>query len=70
MDGRKRSIAKAITFRVLATLTTIFLVLALTGSWVLANTVGAIDVVSKLVIFYFHERAWDNVSWGRKSPAP
>jgi len=66
MDTRKRSIAKTITFRIIATLATIILVLVFTGSLTLAGTIGALDLVSKLIIYYTHERAWDKISWGLK----
>ena len=65
-ESHKRSIVKAITFRIVATLATILVVYLLTGNLILANTIGAIDLVSKLVIYYFHERAWEKVTWGRK----
>jgi len=65
MARRKRSILKAITFRIIATITTILLVLLFTGNWALANTVGALDLVSKLGLYYVHERLWLRVPWGK-----
>ncbi len=65
METRMRSVVKTITFRVVATLTTVALILLFTGSLALAGVVGLLDVVVKLVIYYFHERSWEKVSWGR-----
>ena len=61
-----RSIAKTITFRILATITTMVLVFIFTGSLELAGTIGALDIVSKLALYYFHERAWIHIAWGRE----
>ncbi|MFH1400234.1 MAG: DUF2061 domain-containing protein [Nanoarchaeota archaeon] len=58
--------AKAMTFRATATALTCGMVYAFTGSLALAGTLGSIDVVSKLVLYYGHERAWERVSWGTK----
>ncbi|MCH8945477.1 MAG: DUF2061 domain-containing protein [Nanoarchaeota archaeon] len=41
------------------------LVLIFTGNWTLAGAVGALDLVSKLMIYYVHERVWDKFSWGK-----
>jgi len=60
-----RSIIKSITFRILATVTTIILVVIFTGEILLALSVGIAEVVSKLILYYVHERFWDHVSWGR-----
>ncbi|UCE36421.1 MAG: DUF2061 domain-containing protein [Thermoplasmata archaeon] len=64
MDTQKRSIAKTFTFRILATITTMVLVLIFTGDLALAGVVGILDLVSKLLIYYVHERVWNKISWG------
>ena len=61
----KRSVAKTISFRIIATFTTMALVLIFTKNMAIAGTVGVLEFISKLFIYYFHERAWDNVSWGK-----
>jgi adenylylsulfate kinase len=53
------------SWRVLATLTTVVLVFAFTGKLALAAGIGMIEVVAKLLIYYAHERIWDKISWGR-----
>ena len=59
-----RSIAKAITWRVIATTTTMAAVFLVSGEVELALGVGLIDVVAKLIFYYAHERAWGSFSWG------
>lgn len=55
---------KALSWRVLATLTTVVLVLAFTGELTLAVAVGGTEVVAEMVIYYLHERLWATVEWG------
>ena len=69
VDQKRRTVAKAITFRIVATFATIVIVYLLTGNLKIANTIGAFDLVSKLVIYYFHERAWEKVGWGKTRTA-
>ncbi|MBD3259844.1 DUF2061 domain-containing protein [Candidatus Woesearchaeota archaeon] len=64
-ETRARSIVKGISWRTVATLTTMFLVLIFTGKIYLAAGIGAFEVVSKLLIYYVHERAWNKITWGR-----
>ncbi len=62
-----RSIAKSVTWRVLATFTTIILVYLFTGKIGLSLAVGVLEVIVKLIIYYFHERAWVKIRWGLKN---
>ena len=66
MDTRKRSIAKTITFRMLATVTTMTIVFIFTQDFVVAGIVGTIEFFSKIALYYLHERAWDRIPWGLK----
>lgn len=63
-----RSIAKGITWRVIASVTTVALVYLFTGDLVLTLEIGALDVSLKLLFYYLHERAWIRVRWGREIP--
>lgn len=67
MDTQKRSIVKTITFRIIATITTVILVLIFTENLALASIIGVLDLISKLIIYYLHERVWNKVSWGEKN---
>jgi uncharacterized membrane protein len=40
------------------------LVIVFTGNFALASVIGVLDVISKLIIYYIHERVWDKISWG------
>ena len=59
-----RSVVKAITWRAMATLTTTSIVFIATSNISLSLGVGFFDVVIKLALYYFHERAWGTIAWG------
>ncbi len=65
-ESATRSIIKAFSWRILATVTTALLVYAFTGSTDLAVTIGSLEAVSKMVLYYFHERMWNRLHVGRK----
>ncbi len=58
MISRRRHVVKAITWRCLATLDTILIAWWVTGDWQVGVQVGAIEVVTKLALYYLHERFW------------
>lgn len=60
-----RSIAKAVTWRIVATLTTMLLVFIFTGNLVVSGGVGLTELLSKTIIYYLHERAWNVTGFGR-----
>ena len=64
-DTRSRSLVKALTWRFLASLTTVVIVLLLSGELELALFVGGVEAIAKFIVFYGHERAWSFVPWGR-----
>lgn len=63
---RMRCIYKSISFRILATITTMLIVYYMTGDGSLMVTVGVFDTVSKLLLYYLHERGWERVEWGKE----
>jgi uncharacterized membrane protein len=65
MDSQKRTITKTISFRILATLSTMILVYIVTGELALAGIIGGADAVIKTILYYFHERAWNLTDWGK-----
>jgi uncharacterized membrane protein len=60
-----RSAVKGFTWRLVATFTTILIVYLITGEQAKALQIGAIEFVTKFVVYYFHERAWLRVSFGQ-----
>ena len=58
MTSWKRHAAKAMTWRIVATTTTVVIVGIATGEWAMAGGVGAVDAAVKMVLYYLHERVW------------
>jgi uncharacterized membrane protein len=64
-DKIKRSLIKTISWRVIGTLDTILISWLITGTLALAFSIGAIELVTKMVLYFFHERAWNSIKWGK-----
>lgn len=64
-ETRRRSVIKALTWRVLAGFITAGVALILTGKLKFAVEIGVIDTSVKLVVYFMHERLWNRISWGR-----
>jgi uncharacterized membrane protein len=58
MVSYKRHIAKSITWRIVGTLDTIILSGILTGSWKLGLTIGGVEIITKMILYFLHERVW------------
>ncbi len=65
MDSHKRSVLKGISWRITGTTDTILISYIITGSIGKAASIGLVEVVTKLFLYYAHERIWLKVSWGR-----
>ena len=60
-----RSLVKAISWRATGTVDTIVVSLLVTGQLKLAVSIGAIELVTKVCLYYLHERVWNNIPFGR-----
>jgi len=69
-ETNRRSIVKGISWRVLATTTTIIIVYVFFGRLDLAIAAGMIETVLKVVLYWAHERAWFKIRWGKKRVEP
>ena len=58
MVSYKRHLAKTISWRVIGTLDTIILSSIITGSWELGLSIGGIEVITKMALYFLHERFW------------
>jgi uncharacterized membrane protein len=54
----KRHLAKTITWRVVGTIDTILLSWLITGNLTVGLTIGGIEVMSKMILYFAHERVW------------
>ncbi|MCK5176312.1 MAG: DUF2061 domain-containing protein [Candidatus Aenigmarchaeota archaeon] len=65
MDTHKRTIVKTITWRIIATLTTVLTIYFWTNDWSLALGSGLVANALKTIFYYIHERAWNLTDFGR-----
>jgi len=68
IEKKRRSVAKALSWRVTATATTTVISFMITGSIAAALKIGAIEAIAKMALYYFHERAWTKVKYGLHQP--
>jgi uncharacterized membrane protein len=64
-DSSIRSLVKGISWRMFASTDTFLLALLVTGKTIIAAPIALSEVMTKLLLYYFHERIWTLVSWGR-----
>lgn len=63
-ESYSRSTTKTATWRILASLDTMLLAWIFTGSIATAASIGGLEVVTKLILYFFHERVWANIGYG------
>ena len=63
--SKRRSLVKTITWRVIATTDTFILAWLFTSDEVIAASIAGFEVVTKLVLYYVHERGWSSFEWGQ-----
>ena len=62
-DSHLRSLAKALSWRLLGTLSTATVAYFVTGELETAAIIGGVEFVLKFFIYYAHERVWVWLSW-------
>ncbi len=58
MVSYKRHIAKTISWRIIGTIDTMILSALITGSWEMGLTIGGVEVITQMVLYFFHEKHW------------
>ncbi len=61
----KRSVVKTISWRLIGTIATIIISYVITGTLALAFSIGVVEMISKMILYFFHERAWSHLEWGK-----
>jgi uncharacterized membrane protein len=62
-----RSVTKATTFRVLVIVSDIIVVFFLTHKYDLVISVVVFTNIASMVLYIFHERIWNLITWGKKA---
>ncbi len=63
-----RSVVKAISWRTVGTVDTIIISWLITGKLTFAVSIGAVELFTKMFLYYGHERIWNKIKFGRIVP--
>ena len=66
-DKKRRSVVKAISWRITGTIDTILISWLITHKLHVAVSIGFVELFTKMALYYFHERAWERVKVGREA---
>jgi len=61
-DSAMKSLLKTISWRILGTLDTVFIAYFISGNIEIALSIGSVEIVSKMILYYFHERLWNKIN--------
>ena len=64
-EGHRRSLLKAVSWRLTGTLDTFFISFIVTGKPTIAGSIAATELLTKIALYYGHERMWAVIRWGR-----
>lgn len=69
MDGTTkrsigRSLAKTVSWRIIGTIDTVLLGWLITGNMEMGIKIGGIELITKMILYFFHERAWAKIDFG------
>ena len=62
-DLQKRTIVKTLTWCVIASFMTFIITWVLTGDLLIGVSIGSVEAIAKIFLYYFHERIWNNIAW-------
>jgi uncharacterized membrane protein len=65
LEKAMRSLGKVVTWRILVTITNFIGGWLASGSWVVGLGVVSFALVVNSILYYFHERAWNRIQWGK-----
>ena len=65
-DNAVRSLVKAVSWRVTGTIDTFIISWLITGQVLLASGIALTEIMTKILLFWLHERAWNKITWGKK----
>ncbi len=64
-EAHSRSLIKAVSWRLVGSIDTFVISYLVTGKLVFAASIASVETVTKVILFYGHERIWAAVPWGR-----
>ena len=64
-DTPLRSLSKAISWRITGTLDTFIISWIITGQLLIASGIAFTEIITKIILFWAHERIWNKINWQR-----
>ncbi|MDT0645408.1 DUF2061 domain-containing protein [Zunongwangia sp. F260] len=61
-----RSIAKTVSWRIVGTMDTVAISWVLTGEIKTAMAIGSVELVTKMILYFGHERIWNKINFGKE----
>ncbi len=68
--NRTRSLVKTVSWRTIGTIDTILIATFVTGKPSAGVLIGSIEVFTKMILYYLHERGWSWIDWGLEDQIP
>ena len=65
-DAPVRSLAKAVSWRITGTIDTFIISWLITGQALLASGIAFTEIMTKVGLYWLHERVWARIKWGQK----
>ena len=65
-DTGKRSLIKTVTWRVTGSSATFLIAYIMTGNFAIAGVIGIVQLISNSILYFIHERVWNQIKWERK----
>jgi uncharacterized membrane protein len=66
MDSSVRSLAKAVSWRITGSIDTFIISWIITGEALIASGIAFTELLTKIILYWIHERVWNKVSWGKE----
>jgi uncharacterized membrane protein len=66
-EAHSRSLVKAVSWRMTGTLDTFVISFIITGHATIAGTIAGTELLTKVALYYFHERIWAAIPWGHRA---
>ena len=66
IDSPIRSLVKTVSWRLTGSGATFLIAFIMTGNFAIAGIIGITQMISNSILYYIHERLWNNIKWGRK----
>jgi uncharacterized membrane protein len=66
-EAHRRSLLKSVSWRTLASIDTFVVSFVITHRLVVAGSIAAAEILTKLLLYYLHERIWAAVPYGLRA---